>query len=328
MSRLVKYKESLNKFIKDRSCLFDDTIISDKNIHNILINEIKNIDFTLPILLLTIMNSQNKKNHISLQGYYAASCIYFSNIILHLVENKSQIIIKHGIQTYNILLNSVILASNKSLCQNLESIKNVISIDNAIKMYTLIMNIYYESVNYNNILSDYKFDMSNKKSTLDTLKWHIKDDDSLIKEFNKIVQINRESFNNYLNKKIGSLCEMTFCIGWCIGCGDIKYVNKIKKISRYFSMLIKLANDFKNLDDDIMNHNNGVSINYVINYGLQDSYELFMYNKKKFIEECMTLDIYTNTIQEIMNFIEKDVDEIIDNTSPDMKSTMTSASSI
>jgi hypothetical protein len=336
MSRLVKYKESLNKFIKDRSCLFDNTINSDQTINNILYNELKNCDLTLSILLLTIMNSQNKKNQISLQGYYAASTIQYIHLLLNIMEKKTEYITKYGHEVYSKLINIILLGSNKSLCQNLDSIKNIINNDIVIsKIYTNILNVYHEEINYECILNDYAFDITTKKCNNDIVKWYIKDNDKYKEQFSKFVQINRESFNNYINKKIGSLCELTFCIGWYIGCGDEKNINTIKKISKYFTMLLKLSYDFKNLDKDIMSNSllteeksNNITINYVLNYGLQDSYELFMYNKQKFIEECMMQDIYTNTIKEIMNFIEKDVDDIIDQTSPDLKSNFTQTSEV
>ena len=74
------------------------------------------------------------------------------------------------------------------------------------------------------------------------------------------------------------------------------------------------------------NSENGITRNYVLNYGLLDSHELFMYNKQKFIEECMILDIYTSTVKEIVNIIDKNIDDIIEQTSPDLRSNLTSTS--
>ena len=63
MSRLIRYKESLNRFIKDRSCLYDTEGIPNASIDTLLYNKIKEDDKLLAILLLTIMNNQNKKKH-------------------------------------------------------------------------------------------------------------------------------------------------------------------------------------------------------------------------------------------------------------------------
>lgn len=88
--------------------------------------------------------------------------------------------------------------------------------------------------------------------------------------------------------------------------------------------MYKISKDFENLSADIKNSTT-YSTNYVLNYGLQDGYEVFLNNKQKFIEESMVDDLYTNTIKEIIDTIEANVDMIIDQTSPDLKSTYSSS---
>ena len=100
------------------------------------------------------------------------------------------------------------------------------------------------------------------------------------------------------------------------------------KLSKYYTMMYKLAEDFENIENDVMNQVDGICKNYVVNYGLQNSYEVFMTNKQKFIEELMTLDMFTNTIKEIINYIEHKVDMIIDETSPDLKSSCSNSQSM
>jgi len=56
----------------------------------------------------------------------------------------------------------------------------------------------------------------------------------------------------------------------------------------------------------------------------RNGYELFLNNKQKFIEESMVQDTYTNTIKEIIDTIENNVDMIFGSTSPDLKSTHSS----
>ena len=85
-------------------------------------------------------------------------------------------------------------------------------------------------------------------------------------------------------------------------------------------MLYKISKDFEIIESDILNHNKKLSTNYVVNYGLQDSHEIYKENQQKFIEGAMTMGIYTNTIKEILNSIEQRVDYIIDQTSPDLAS--------
>ena len=63
----------------------------------------------------------------------------------------------------------------------------------------------------------------------------------------------------------------------------------------------------------------------MINYGIQQAYEVFMNNKNLFIEECLTLDIYTGTIKEIIYYIERKVDQMIELTKPDLNSNFTNS---
>jgi len=122
---------------------------------------------------------------------------------------------------------------------------------------------------------------------------------------------------------------VSLLIGWIAGCGDAKKTNKIKEAAKAFSIIYKLSLDFKNMDNDIKcSHNDKYTKNYVLNFGLENSYELFLNNKKLFIEITMLLDIYTNTLSEIIDNIEENIDFIIDQTSPDIKSQCSSASYI
>ena len=57
MSRIQKYKESLYRFIKDKSCLMK----TNDEISNFIYEKVKKDDLLFSILLLTIMNNQNKK---------------------------------------------------------------------------------------------------------------------------------------------------------------------------------------------------------------------------------------------------------------------------
>lgn len=321
MNRILKYKESLLKFIRDRSCLFDKSNLPDEKIETTLLNRIKTSNMILPILFLTIMNSQNKKNNISIQGYYTASSIEFAELLFYFLEHKDEVLMNLNHNLYEKMLKYLILCTNRSIYQNLDSINRFLQPTNFTTIFINIMSIYNDNISYQNLLADIKLEYSETKPNKDLEKWYIKDNQALKQAFNTIKQIKRETFMNYINKKIGSLCEMALCMGWILGGGEPSELPKIRKISRYFTMIYKLARDFCTIDDDLKNAKNGVTWNYIINYGLQESYELFMHNKQKFIQETMMIDIYTTTIKEIIDCIEIKVDAIIDETSPDLKST-------
>ena len=97
-----------------------------------------------------------------------------------------------------------------------------------------------------------------------------------------------------------------------------------KKCGRYFGLLYKISNDYVNLMDDIIKasiNKNNISLNYILNNGLQKSYEDYMEYKQKFIIYCLTMDVYTGTIKEIVEIFDQNVDKGIDITSPDLKTT-------
>ena len=71
------------------------------------------------------MNNQNKKNKISLQGYYAASGIEFLNVMIHIMKDN-KFIATHDILTYNHTINYLVSCFHKSIHQNMNSINNSI----------------------------------------------------------------------------------------------------------------------------------------------------------------------------------------------------------
>lgn len=319
MSRLLKYKDSLIKFIKERTAQYEKEFPVTKQVELYTLRKIQKDSLIIPILFLTIMNSQNKKNKISIQGYSIAASLVFLNVLADLIDNREDNIKILG-QYYESTIIYLINMSYRSLHQNLESIKRYVNADIANNIFLNMLTLFNDNISSINLLSReilYKTDNSPNK---DLLLWYIKNDDTLTKIFLGLKQLNRESFSEYITKKIGSMCDLAISSGWIMGCGEEKELNSIKKITKYFTMMYKIAVDTWSINDDLKSSKKDTSKNYVINFGLQESYELFVYNKQKFIEETMMLDIYTNTIKEIVDYIEEKVDHIIDETSPDIKS--------
>lgn len=325
MSRLSRYRESISKFIKDRSCLFDETTIPDKVTKTVLYDTVVKTDMLLPILFLTIMNSQNKKNKITMQGYFAASSIQFLFLLTIFEENKDEILQKYGYECYENIKLHCLTSSGKSLFQNLEILKNSVNSDDCVDIINNVVSLYYGLVNGRALLSHSEPEFKDNKVNDEISKWYLKNNVKLKEIVDNIPCLTRESFNKNLSTKLGSIVELTMCAAWLIGGGEKKELNAIRKISGYFTQIYKLYLDFIGLEEDIYGAVKGHTNNYVINYGLQDSYELFMYNKQKFIEECMVKDLFTNTVKEIVSYIENHVDEVVDETSPDLKSNLSTA---
>ena len=324
MSRILKYKESLHKFIKDKSCLMENSD-TDSQINNFLYDKIKDNDMTFPILLLTVMNNQNKKNHMTMQGYYVASCISFLSLLLFLLENKNSIVAQFNNDLFNKMTNKLFICVNKSLQQNMESIKSTYQNQpqNFVNIIINSLNITNNTLKIINTFTEYSPVISNVNCNTDIINWYLKTDTVLINKFKTFKQVTKESLQLYIDKKYISICEASISLGWIIGGGDIKNVAKLKKSAKFFGTMYKLSKDFENLNSDISDGNKYTN-NYVVNLGLQNSYEAFLTNKEKFIEESMISDTYTNTIKEIIDLIEVNIDTIIDQTSPDLKSSYSS----
>jgi hypothetical protein len=318
MSRLIRYKESLSRFINEKSSILkslpDDSVIPHMQ------HKIKDSDYILSILFLTTMNSQNKRNKVLMQGYYIASGIEMLQLLLDLIEHEHDIVEKYNQNIYHKLTNFLIIISQKMVCMNLDSVKRFLSPELTGTVFLNIMSHYNDAISYNTLFRENLIEVTDGAPHQDLLRWYIKDDTELQNKFSELKQVNRESLTNYINNKIGTLCELAVCLGWMIGCGEDKDLSKVKKISKYFTMFYALSKNFMTIEEDIKNSKNRICLNYVVNFGLQDSYELFMYNKEKFIEETMILDIYTSTVKEIVDYVESRVDQIIDKTEPDLKS--------
>ncbi|AYV78407.1 MAG: hypothetical protein Edafosvirus12_6 [Edafosvirus sp.] len=324
MSRIIRYQESVLRFIKGRSCI--NNINNNILTKEIILEHIEDSEFLLPIILLTIMNCQSKKSHVSLHGYYMASGIEFMCIIFRMIDHKSYYIDKYGVDKYYQIISNLINYTNISLASNIESMHNTITKD---KAYVILNNatklINEKLLNITNEC-DLPFADSNKKS--DILKYHFKDETFAKNKLSKVKQLKKDNIINYVHTKLGSLCQMTIMIGWLLGCADEKSIANFEKIGTHLSIMIKIAYDFEHIDKYLanINDNSTTTTNFIINCGIQTSFELFQESKQKFIENAMIHDMYTNTIKEIVDILEAKIDNIIEQTSPDLKSTYSSMS--
>lgn len=331
MNRLQKYKDSLYRFIKDKSSFIEKNNLNGQKLEFFLLNEIKSHDMILPIILLTTLNSKNKKNNISMQCYYFACIIEFMTLYFYILENKNIIIEQFSELEYIKIYNKIIILIYKLMENNIESMKNTNkNIGSTINVTNIIlntMNSVSTCMTKLNNFHGFEFDVSETNCHSDVVNWYLKSDNSITNDYKELQKVSKECIDQYIDMKYTSICEVSLLIGWIAGCGDIKKTNKIKEAAKAFSIIYKLSLDFKNMNNDIKcSQNVKYTKNYVLNFGLENSYELFLNNKKLFIEIMMLLDIYTNTLSEIIDNIEENIDFIIDQTSPDIKSQCSSHS--
>jgi len=96
--------------------------------------------------------------------------------------------------------------------------------------------------------------------------------------------------------------------------------------------MYKISLDFEELENLCLqeddNNYNTHYINYIFSLGLQKSYEHFMDHKHKFIEIITRMGMNTMTVKELISTMEKKVDYVIDNSSPELKSGLTADDSM
>lgn len=316
MSRIIKYQDSIRKFIKNRSSVIN----FDIEFKQFIEAEILNSEYLIPIILLTIMNSQNRKNKNSLNGYHMASGIEFLYILNRIISNDKYYIKKIGQIKYNKYINNIIMCIYSSLSNNIDSINSSIK-DKAVCINSTA-NKYLNSklmilINKDTVV----LRPENKKNDLD--KYQFKNHPVR----DNVIQVDKTYIIENMDKSISNVCRIGIVLGWILGCGDMKHIEPLEKLGQCLGILIKISNDCDKIENDsdtyinIDNNEETVySNNYVLNYGIQNSFELFVDTKQKFIEIALKFDIYTNSIKDIIDNLEKKLDIVLNKTNPDLQS--------
>lgn len=316
MSRIAKYQEGIIKFLKTKSFI-NDTTPETKKILNEMIENTQHIP---AILCLTILNNQCKKNDVKIHGYYLASGIDILMLVSRICNNKSYYDNKYGGENIDNMISEVVCFFYKSLSQNIDTLR--MSKNGNISPKILQLCIEYTSKNLPNIIMKQTYNTTDKMKKTDILCMNL--DDDLYKEYKKKRRIGKDSLDNNTLLRYGSVCKLALCLGWIIGCGDEAIINKTKNqdiirlenLADNIGKYLKIHDDFIFIERDMKTI--GVSNNYVINCGIKEAHMEFTEAKAKYIEGSMILDTYTKTTKEIIDLVDKDVENILHDISVDM----------
>lgn len=311
MSRISRYQDSISRFIKNKSCINDESV--DINIKNNIFELTNDCEYLVPILLLTVLNNQIKKNKATAHGYYMSCSIELLAIIIRINENN------HPLLSDNLIYKSVEIINN-CMTQNIEHIQTKFACNKVINIYTTLIRILNSKIY--DIIKTHNFTFDDKIRKTDIIKYKLLDNNEIIKKLQNVNRVEKSNMIKYINDKYGSLCSLSINSGWIMGGSNIKVLKKIDEIGNSMGIVIKIATDFKNLNKDLLIMTD-YSKNYIINYGIQNAFELFIDNKINVVEGFIKLDSYTNTIKEIIDIYESYVDNFIDNVEPDLKSNYT-----
>ena len=321
MSRISRYQDSMNNFIKKKSCLstLEGTIRLSFN----TISE--DFDNMIPIILLTVMNDRSKKHNVSLHGYFMGCGIELMMSYARITDNITYYSTKMDKFSLSRALMKVPFLSNICLSQNIKHVQTALTKDKAINIFhktTKILNDKLYDVNDEHIIT-----YTDKIKKTDLVKYHFKKIANPKEKLTTIKKAKRDDLMTYIDKKFGSICQIALMVGWMLGGGEEKCLSILERIGLALGQMVKLSYDFMHLERDIQYNDDGKTTNYVVNMGIQEGFELFFESKVKFLEGCMTLDVYTNTVKEVIDVLERRIEDIIGNSVADLKSQYTIANS-
>lgn len=329
-TRVIKYQDSIRRFIfNNNNSPFSNEMNKDSEVYEFLDKLFDQSDKYLSILLLTVLNSQNKKNKLSIQGYYAACGIEIIYLLFNIYDNKENLIKKHG-DIINDITVKLSFSWVKSIKSNLDVSKRHIHKSKFDKVNSTVMNMITEDipmyVNRESNKNLIQFQSDNEKAKSDIPSFYLDKNEDLCNKFKQLRLIKKESIKETILNTICNIGVLSSGLGWSLGGGSDKKLNSIKEIGKYFSLIYQLGCDFENIDTDIINgfeSDRKYTFNFVVNSGFQYSYETYLEYKETFIVEASKLELYNITVKELICNIDEKVDNAIDNTSPDIKSTLT-----
>ena len=309
MSRISRYQESIEKFIKNKNINDYFTEEYSKNIFEGLIKS----DHLGGIIVSTIFNHNSKKTNFKGHGYFVGLMIDIIIMILKSDDRAQNI-------NYNLFIGLY-----KLLTENINLIKTT-KHDTLNKI--IILALSYFNNNIYDILIDIKIGETQKmvKSDLLNLK---SIDDKIYKKISTMNKYDSEQIITYIEKIYGKLGKLIFVLSWILGGGDISkdIIKSIELIGEKFGIIYKICYDFENIVNDINSFENNkdkTTKNIVINIGIQESFALFMETKSIFYEESFKLDIYTHTMKEVIDELENKIDKVLENCKIDVKSVYSS----
>jgi hypothetical protein len=316
MSRITRYQESISKHMKNKSCITTLDEIFKTNIYKLT----EESDYMVSIILLTVLSSQNRKNKTNLHGYYMGCGIELMMLMCKMMDNKKyyeNMFTEEKTKKMTLKISTLI---NLCLSQNVEYIQTTVSKEKTLKIFHNSLKVLTDKLY--DILDDDVVECGDYIKKTDILKYNFVEITKPKDKIMKLKQVNKEHLMKFINRKYCSVCKSAITIGWMLGCGQESYINQLEKMGEYLGIMMKISYDFMNLERDLQTSIN-YSYNYIINFGLQEAFELFLDNKIKLIENCMILDLYTHTMKEVLDVVEARVDNLLGKTKIDLRSNYT-----
>jgi hypothetical protein len=296
-----KYEDNLTKYIKIKRYIDNLSECSKNILSEQLIN-----NHTIAIVVLTIVNKLSIKNN-KIQGYSLASGIYLLNAIINIYDIYEYHENKYDINDIHNLCMEITILFYNLIIENMKQL-NHLSNDKLLKIYQSA--IFYINKHLYKCIRIDKIKSTNHMKKHEIYNYNF-EDTNLLKKYKKLHYIDKDTINKYINDKYGSIASIAIILGWIIGNGDDNKIQMMEQMGLLFGQLVKISNDFKNIERDIK-YVSTISYNIVINLGIKESFRRYVESKTQFIELCMTCDIYTKVMSEIIVSFDNIINENLD----------------
>lgn len=304
MSRISRYQESISRFIKLKSSYSEIIKFNNNNGTLLDIN-----DHEVSIILLTIFNGLKKKKKFkSHESYNMAAGVDLLITTLMIKDSLNYYNVTYEENKIKNFINQAPIYAYECLAKNLETFDNVADRDKLHKLENKIHNYFNKKML--NIMTYEDLKASDHVHKTDIINYEFTNKNIINLKYKKLKIIDKDILIDYIERTYGSVCQCALVLGWLLGGGDEKQINNLERLGTHLARIIKLTNDFKNLERDIT-FAESYSTNYVVNYGIHETFELFDESKVKLLEGCFVLDIYNTTIKEIIDHIEKTFDNCL-----------------
>ncbi len=306
MSRIERYQESINNFIKTKDMFTPE-------IKEILLRR----DHLCGIIFSTLLNYNSKKKNFKVHGHYMVCAIDLLQELIEILDIKKSI-------EHNKFINILYLIT-QLINLNLENLKVPQKQEDTLNKIIFFIQSYINT-KLLEITKLYEYETNKKvmKSDILSISYLKKE---IINKYKTLYKIEHDKIMEYTKNTYSNIGDIVFVIGWSLGGGDRKQelLKNLQTIGDNFGLLYKICRDFDKLESDIKDSNK-YNMNFIINDGVQETFILFMETKTQLIEQCLTLNIYTHTLKEVMDELERSVDICLSSSNIDLKSNYSSVS--
>jgi len=287
-NKLSLYKDGLKKFIELQ--------INQDNKWNkakkVLINNSNYLDYIIGILFLTEMNRNCKNNNISIHGYYISSALM--NLFINL---------KNKIFSGKKISNESIMFLFNNIANNVEYLNSRVDTNNQIrkKINENLSNLILEITPFINDIIYYekKHKNSTNPELGEQIVWNIHDD--IEKKENEIYieytgPCNKNCYTCWVDEILTKFIYVLLIIAKFMGTGITKDPN-LYKLAEYYSNIFYTVLKLESINS---------SNTYLDNF-YQNLFANYQDYKSKLIYSIMELGINSDTIDEIINYLDADI---------------------